>query len=125
MLRGGHPGQGAPLPLPCLAAHPVGHHPHNIPSRFLAEVPAELIHDVGVVGSGGLPAGLPRAPARRQTTGAETLGLVPGDLVVHDRWGEGTVVSAKGEGDGAQAEVRFASVGTKKLLLSAAPLRRA
>jgi DNA helicase-2/ATP-dependent DNA helicase PcrA len=45
--------------------------------------------------------------------------------VVHDRWGEGTVISATGEGDGAQAEVRFGSVGRKKLLLSAAPLRRA
>ncbi len=98
---------------------------HNIPSRFLAEVPAELIHDVGVMGSGRASPGLPNAPRRRQGTGAETLGLVAGDLVVHDRWGEGTVLSASGEGDGAQAEVRFASVGHKKLLLSAAPLRRA
>jgi DNA helicase II / ATP-dependent DNA helicase PcrA len=98
---------------------------HNIPSRFLSEVPGGLIVDVGVVGSGASGLGLPAAPQRRQTTGAETLGLVPGDRVVHDRWGEGVVVSAKGEGDGAQAEVRFASVGTKKLLLSAAPIARA
>jgi len=98
---------------------------HNIPSRFLAEVPSELVHDVGVVGSGKADFGFPRPPSRRQTTGAETLGLVAGDQVVHDRWGEGTVISATGEGDGAQAEVRFGSVGRKKLLLSAAPLRRA
>jgi DNA helicase II / ATP-dependent DNA helicase PcrA len=98
---------------------------HNIPSRFLAEVPAELVVDIGVVGSSPAGAGLPHAPRRRQTTGAETLGLVAGDKVVHDRWGEGTVISSRGEGDGAQAEVAFASVGTKKLLLSAAPLQRA
>jgi DNA helicase-2/ATP-dependent DNA helicase PcrA len=98
---------------------------HNIPSRFLSEVPAELVFDVGVVGGGKSGVGFPRAPARRQTTGAETLGLAAGDQVVHDRWGDGTVVSASGEGDGAQAEVTFASVGRKKLLLSAAPLRRA
>jgi len=98
---------------------------HNIPSRFLSEVPAELVHDVGVVGSGASGLGLPQAPRRRQTTGAEQLGLSAGDAVVHDRWGEGTVLWAKGEGDGAQAEVRFGSVGSKKLLLSAAPLRRA
>jgi len=98
---------------------------HNIPSRFLSEVPSEIVHDVGVVGSGSSGLGLPRPPTRRQTTGAETLGLAAGDLVVHDRWGEGVVVSAVGEGDGAQAEVRFSSVGRKKLLLSAAPLRRA
>jgi DNA helicase-2/ATP-dependent DNA helicase PcrA len=98
---------------------------HNIPSRFLSEVPSELVHDVGVVGSGKADFGFPRPPSRRQTTGAETLGLAAGDQVVHDRWGEGTVISASGEGDGAQAEVRFGSVGRKKLLLSAAPLRRA
>jgi len=98
---------------------------HNIPSRFLSEVPAELVFDVGVVGGGKSGVGFPRAPARRQTTGAETLGLAAGDQVVHDRWGDGTVLSASGEGDGAQAEVAFASVGRKKLLLSAAPLRRA
>ncbi|MGH9047144.1 MAG: 3'-5' exonuclease, partial [Acidimicrobiales bacterium] len=99
---------------------------HNIASRFLSEVPSELVFDVGVVGGGGTNSlGLPQAPRRRQTTGAETLGLVGGDNVVHDRWGDGVVVSATGEGDGAQAEVRFGSVGAKKLLLSAAPLRRA
>ncbi|MGH8995665.1 MAG: UvrD-helicase domain-containing protein [Acidimicrobiales bacterium] len=99
---------------------------HNIPSRFLSEVPSELVHDVGVVGSGnGNGFGMPMAPRRRQTTGAETLGLAAGDQVVHDRWGDGVVVSATGQGDGAQAEVRFTSVGSKKLLLSAAPLRRA
>jgi len=98
---------------------------HNIPSRFLSEVPADLVHDIGVVGSGKPDAGFAQPRSRRQTTGAETLGLAAGDQVVHDRWGEGTVVSAAGEGDGAQAEVRFGSVGRKKLLLSAAPLRRA
>ena len=102
-----------------------GNTSHNIPSRFLAEVPSELVHDIGVVGSGKADLGFARPPSRRQTTGAETLGLMAGDEVVHDRWGEGTVISATGEGDGAQAEVRFGSVGRKKLLLSAAPLRRA
>jgi DNA helicase-2/ATP-dependent DNA helicase PcrA len=102
-----------------------GNTSHNIPSRFLSEVPSELVHDIGVVGSGKGDLGFARPPSRRQTTGAETLGLMAGDEVVHDRWGEGTVISATGEGDGAQAEVRFGSVGRKKLLLSAAPLRRA
>ena len=45
--------------------------------------------------------------------------------MVHDRWGEGVVLTAEGEGDKAQAKVRFASVGEKTLLLSATPLRRA
>jgi hypothetical protein len=44
---------------------------------------------------------------------------------VHDHWGPGTVVDAKGEGSRAQATVVFDSVGRKNLLLSATPLRRA
>ncbi len=121
---------------------------HNIPSRFLAEVPAELVTDVGLVGSGGgarTPAAAdeggpgtifgagrgpaverrPAGPRPRQSTGAEGLGLVAGEAVVHDHWGEGVVVAADGEGERAQATVRFASVGEKRLLLSATPLRRA
>ena len=48
-----------------------------------------------------------------------------GDVVVHARWGEGRVLSTRGEGAKAQATVRFGSVGDKQLLLTAAPLRRA
>ncbi|HXQ18895.1 MAG TPA: UvrD-helicase domain-containing protein [Acidimicrobiales bacterium] len=94
----------------------------NIPSRFLAEVPAELVRDVGIIGAGGTGAATPR---EARSTGAEDLGLAKGDRVVHERWGEGTVLSTRGEGAKAQAAVRFASVGDKQLLLSAAPVRRA
>ncbi|MGH9087585.1 MAG: UvrD-helicase domain-containing protein [Acidimicrobiales bacterium] len=133
----------------------------GIPSRFLSEVPAELVRDVGGArptgarsggrawsggggggwrsaggagGSGGGGGGddggrlygSGRSPAAEQgTTGAELLGLAPGDAVVHDHWGPGTVVGAIGEGGRAQATVRFGSVGIKTLLLSAAPLQRA
>jgi hypothetical protein len=50
---------------------------------------------------------------------------VAGEQVVHDHWGPGVVLSAKGEGARAQATVLFDSVGQKSLLLSATPLRRA
>jgi len=131
----------------------------NIPSRFLTELPAELLRDVGGAGGTGGPAtggrdrwggrrgaddeggtpgrsvfgrGVARtdaqvagSPGRNTSTGAELLGLVAGDRVVHGLWGEGDVVSARGEGDDAEAEVSFASVGRKKLLLRMAPLKRA
>jgi DNA helicase-2/ATP-dependent DNA helicase PcrA len=99
-----------------------------IPSRFLAEVPADLVRDVGAVagtvfGAGrGSPAGRPRPPT---STGAERLELRAGDDVVHDHWGKGVVVAAEGEGSKAEATVRFASVGEKRLLLTVTPLRRA
>jgi DNA helicase-2/ATP-dependent DNA helicase PcrA len=146
----------------------------NIPSRFLSEVPPELVKDVGLVstragrdyssdryssdryssdryssdrysdsygdrrrdygdssgstrGSSFLPVNaLPNRPAGpRASSGAEDLGLVAGDKVIHDHWGPGLVISAKGEGSRAQATVDFDSVGQKSLLLSATPLRRA
>jgi len=126
-----------------------------MPSRFVTEVPGHLVDDVGLGDprrGTGYDAGLserslsaeehlrgatfsPAVPlavasgARRAgsrgSTGAEDLGLVPGDEVVHEHWGRGVVVSAKGEGSRAQATVDFDTVGKKNLLLSATPLRRA
>jgi DNA helicase II / ATP-dependent DNA helicase PcrA len=112
---------------------------HNIPSRFLSEVPSELVKDVGLVTSresrnlstesrpGFLPSSplLPRPAGPRASSGAEDLGLMPGDEVVHDHWGPGVVLDCKGEGSRAQATVHFESVGKKSLLLTATPLRRA
>ena len=121
----------------------------TIPSRFVTEVPTHLVDDVGLGsprrGTGydtvsaeeHLP-GATFAPAvplaaraagsakgSRGSTGAEDLGLAPGDEVVHDHWGRGVVINAKGEGSRAQATVDFDTVGKKNLLLSATPLRRA
>ncbi|MGH9097484.1 MAG: 3'-5' exonuclease, partial [Acidimicrobiales bacterium] len=127
----------------------------SIPSRFLNEIPAELIRDVGgsredyqlnldgrfgesrgiddtgtpgrsVFGRGvaGSGSGSRRQPAAGGT-GAELLGLAVGDKVVHGRWGEGDVMVVDGAGEDAEAEVHFASVGRKKLLLRMAPLKRA
>jgi DNA helicase-2/ATP-dependent DNA helicase PcrA len=115
----------------------------GMPSRFLGEVPSELVKDVGLVTSresrnlstsprgAGASSFLPNSPlsprpkGTRASSGAEELGLVSGERVVHDHWGPGVVIDAKGEGSRAQATVDFASVGKKSLLLSATPLRRA
>jgi len=133
----------------------------NIPSRFLNEIPTELIRDVGVdnAGRGPGPFGSGRsgrsstddaegtpgrsvfgrgdpssdgafyADGRRRpapaTTGAELLGLVTGDRIVHGKWGEGTVVETGGSGEDLEAVVQFPTVGRKKLLLRMAPLKRA
>jgi DNA helicase-2/ATP-dependent DNA helicase PcrA len=128
----------------------------NIPSRFLNEIPGELVRDaVGSTGRDGSPmagdgvsddrGGTPGrtvfgrgvagpdgeydARGRRSrypaSTGAERLGLVAGDVVVHGKWGEGRVLEAKGTGEEAEAVVQFESVGRKQLLLRMAPLKRA
>jgi DNA helicase-2/ATP-dependent DNA helicase PcrA len=114
---------------------------HNIPSRFLTEIPSDLVTDVGLVttreernlsnderrGQSYLATAplSPRPSGPRASSGAEELGLVAGDPVVHDHWGNGVVIDTRGEGSRAQATVDFTSVGKKSLLLSATPLRRA
>ncbi len=151
LLRGHHPGPPLALPLPRLGADAVGphlpQHPEPVPGRgprraraptwgSWARRAAPARAGIGrrragrgtVFGAGrgtGRASGVRRGPGPRQSTGAEGLGLVAGEAVVHDHWGEGVVVAANGEGERAQATVRFASVGEKRLLLSATPLRRA
>ena len=68
-------------------------------------------------GGGSAPRVIP--PARH-----DPLAVQPGDTVVHDKWGEGVVVSVSGSGADAQARVSFTSVGEKQLILSYAPLKR-
>jgi DNA helicase-2/ATP-dependent DNA helicase PcrA len=107
---------------------------YNRPSRFLDEIPETLM----TVVEGARPTNAPRgregiieaairggrtSPAR--TTGAESIGLRAGDDVVHGKWGEGVVLEVIGQGDKAEAVVRFPSVGEKRVLLAWAPLKRA
>jgi len=115
----------------------------SIPSRFLVEVPAELVADLsvqqrparvvadddeGFLGrvtdfTAGRAFGTGAAPPVR-STGAETLGLGVGERVVHDRYGPGVVVSVDGTGSHARASVDFDDNGTKQLVLAMTPLRR-
>lgn len=118
----------------------------NLPSRFLSEIPESLLShkhsphlgrsranhedrksvfgsspdDGGRVFGGGRP--VESKKFRAQSTGAEFLGLVVGDQVVHKIWGPGVVVSTRGSGANAEAEIRFPDRGVKRLLLSMAPV---
>jgi DNA helicase II / ATP-dependent DNA helicase PcrA len=92
---------------------------YNPPSRFLREVPANLVKDLPKRDRKDLPA----APTPRRTLSAEQIG--PGDRVRHDKWGLGTVRALTGEGDKAEAEVQFDTEGRKRLLLAWAPLVKA
>ncbi|HEY5173458.1 MAG TPA: UvrD-helicase domain-containing protein [Acidimicrobiia bacterium] len=119
------------------------------PSRFLEEIPAELIASTGADerpahgrrggggaggrGGGGLGAhreAVVAAAMRRDNEppsgarGAEQLGLRVGDDVHHDKFGDGVIVDITGIGDKAEARVRFRDIGEKTLLLSWAPLAR-
>jgi DNA helicase-2/ATP-dependent DNA helicase PcrA len=89
----------------------------NGPSRFLREVPDHLIEEESRV-----------KRDRRESIVAKPDALSdvhPGEMVVHDHWGRGTVVTVAGAGDKAEAVVEFDGEGKKTLLLAWAPLRKA
>ena len=50
--------------------------------------------------------------------------LDPGDRVVHDSFGMGTVVAVEGAADKAVASIDFGSEGVKRLLLRYAPVEK-
>jgi DNA helicase-2/ATP-dependent DNA helicase PcrA len=90
---------------------------YNPPSRFLGEIPAHLVHS--------REGDREPAPAGRGGDGShEPIDVSAGDTVVHDRWGEGVVVSVSGSGQRAEATISFEEVGEKRLLLAYAPLAR-
>ncbi len=72
------------------------------PSRFLDEIPAELKDEAG--------------PA------AEDLAV--GDRVEHPRFGVGTIVSSRGEGEDREVDIAFPDLGIKRFILGYANLRK-
>ena len=103
---------------------------YNPPSRFLDEIPEDLI-DWNKSASGFVSPPLRRksttpAPLSRGVSGkkisSQTLQLAVGDRVSHDTFGLGTVIAVSGEGDKAEATINFGSYGDKRLLLRYAPV---
>ena len=102
---------------------------YNPPSRFLAEIPEDVIewneHAPAPSRSSILKTShftpAPRATGRKAST---TMVLANGDRVSHDTFGLGTVVAVVGEGDRAEATINFGSLGEKRLLLRYAPVEK-
>ncbi len=68
-----------------------------------------------------LAAGRRHEPA---PSNSQELGLRTGDDVEHPAFGEGVIIEIRGQGDKAEATIRFREAGTKHLSLAWAPLKR-
>ncbi|RJX21897.1 MAG: DNA helicase PcrA [Desulforudis sp.] len=88
---------------------------YNQPSRFLAEIPGDLIE-----GHAAEKSVLTPEPATPVVGSFKV-----GEKVWHRKWGQGTVVMLEGEGDDARITVAFPGKGVKTLLLMYAPLEKA
>ncbi|MGF3104118.1 DNA helicase PcrA [Rossellomorea sp. DUT-2] len=112
----------------------------NPVSRFIQEIPAELLDDVmaekksAFTPFGKSAAKAPTRPAPRKpvsrpvqtTTGGESVAWQVGDKAQHKKWGTGTVVSVKGSGDSVELDIAFPSpMGIKRLLAKFAPIEKA
>jgi DNA helicase-2/ATP-dependent DNA helicase PcrA len=125
---------------------------HNPASRFLGEVPDELVDwrrteadqvhwqrpDLSRTTGLGAPLGQPTAAGRRNFSAAaaradaaakskparEVPSLSPGDRVTHDTFGVGTVVTVEGVAEKSVASIDFGSEGVKRLLLRYAPVEK-
>lgn len=98
------------------------------PSRFLSEIPEDLIEwrrTQEVARTSVTTWNRASQPAVDQASRSRPMvALNPGDRVTHDSFGLGTVVSVAGSGDRAEATVDFGSDGVKRLLLRYAPVEK-
>jgi len=103
---------------------------YNPPSRFLDEIPEDVIEwrnqgrstfstpTVSRTRTATTPP--PRATGRKSVA----MELAVGERVSHDTFGLGTVVAVAGAGDKAEATINFGQYGEKRLLLRYAPVEK-
>ncbi|MDP4157534.1 MAG: 3'-5' exonuclease, partial [Bacillota bacterium] len=120
----------------------------NPASRFIKEIPVDLLEGVEPVSKAGSPFGsrgksfgassgaslgspVARKPVMRpvtaaSATGGDELSWKVGDKAAHGKWGIGTVVSVRGEGESTELDIAFPSpTGIKRLLAKFAPIKKA
>jgi DNA helicase-2/ATP-dependent DNA helicase PcrA len=97
------------------------------PSRFLREIPVELMEEVRARGQSRPAAAA--APAQFASGAAlgtnDSGGFHLGQRVTHPKFGEGVVLNAEGRGDQARIQINFQGVGSKWLVLAYARLEAA
>jgi DNA helicase-2/ATP-dependent DNA helicase PcrA len=90
------------------------------PSRFLREIPLDLVEEVRARPAFSRPYSAPSGPIR---AAEEASGFRLGQRVLHPKFGEGVVLNAEGQGGSARVQINFEAVGAKWLVVSYANLQ--
>ncbi|HZG12344.1 MAG: DNA helicase PcrA [Kurthia gibsonii] len=115
----------------------------NSPSRFIQEIDSAILEEIASTSFGYQATS--REPRRQSSgyrkpmntgtklktttnykeSGGDKVTWAAGDKASHKKWGIGTVVSVKGEGEGMELDIAFPSpTGIKRLLAKFAPIEK-
>ena len=93
----------------------------NPPSRFLREIPKDLINEIRPRAQTNIPYNRKDFKEIKMEF-EEEIGIALGQKVKHKKFGEGIVLNYEGSGDSARVQVNFDSSGTKWLVMAYANL---
>lgn len=97
-----------------------GREEYHKPSRFLSEIPAELLDEVRAKARFQSPVSKNRLPMF-----TEDIGFQLGESVNHAKFGQGVILAVEGDGAHTRVQVKFAEQGSKWLVLAYANLSKA
>jgi DNA helicase-2/ATP-dependent DNA helicase PcrA len=95
------------------------------PSRFIAEIPGELVEEIRPRVQVSRPLSTSRSRSRGRSASfapGDDLGIRLGQRVRHGKFGDGVILNCEGQGTHARVEVNFETAGTKWLVLGYANL---
>ncbi len=94
----------------------------SAPSRFIGEIPSELLKEIRPKATLNYASAQPAHTASARRAPAPD-GLQLGQHVVHPKFGEGIILNYEGQGASARVQVNFSDVGTKWLVTAYANLQ--
>ena len=101
-----------------------GRDQYNPPSRFVTELPADLLEEIRPRMQVSMPVYRPEQSAKYLQEEYDT-GLSVGQQVRHGKFGVGIVLDQEGRGKQARVQVNFEDAGSKWLVLAYANLQPA
>ena len=99
-----------------------GQEQYNRPSRFIREIPADCLEEIRLTTNVSKPTQMNRFGSAASHSAFENTGFKLGQRVLHDKFGEGTVLNYEGTGAQSRIQVNFDELGSKWLVTAYARL---